>query len=79
VVSDERLDDECLEVAHAIAKNPPFTVQMFRRTFTRMVNPLVRASMQEESVAQTLVFASEDYAEFKAARAEGREPSYRGR
>jgi hypothetical protein len=30
-------------------------------------------------VAQTLVFASQDYAEFKAARAEKREPKYRGR
>jgi enoyl-CoA hydratase/carnithine racemase len=79
VVPDERLDAECLEVAHAIAKSPPFTVQMFRRTFTRMVNPAVRASMQEESLAQTMVFGSADYAEMKAARAEGREPVYRGR
>ncbi|MGH0037353.1 MAG: enoyl-CoA hydratase/isomerase family protein [Myxococcota bacterium] len=79
VVPDERLDEECLEVARAIAASPPFTVRMFRRTFDRMVNPMVRASMQEESVAQSMVFASEDYAERKAARAEGREPVYRGR
>ncbi len=79
VVPDDRLDDECLEVAHAIAANPPFTVQLFRRTFKRMIDPVVRASMQEESVAQVMVFESSDYAEMKAARAEGREPKYRGR
>jgi len=79
VVPDEKLDEECLEVARAISANPPFTVQMFRRTFDRMVNPLVRASMQEESIAQSMVFASEDYREMKAARAEKRDPVYRGR
>ena len=41
--------------------------------------PLVDRSMQEESVAQTLVFDSQDYAEMKQARSDGREPVYRGR
>ena len=79
VVPEAELDDTVMEIAQTIAKAPPFTVEMFRRTFTRLVNPDVRASLQEESVAQSLVFASEDYAEMKAARAEGREPKYRGR
>jgi hypothetical protein len=35
--------------------------------------------MQEEAVAQSMVFASEDYAELKQARAEEREPKYRNR
>ena len=56
-----------------------FAVKLFRRTLNRMVNPAVQASMQEESVAQSMVFASGDYQEMKAARAENREPSYRGR
>ena len=79
VVPDDELDDTVLEVAHTIAKAPPFTVRMFRRTLDRLATPLVDRSMQEESVAQTMVFASEDYAEMKKARAEGREPTYRGR
>jgi len=79
VVPEAQLDDTVMEIAQTIAKAPPFTVKMFRRTFTRLVNPDVRASLQEESVAQSMVFASEDYAEMKAARAEGREPRYRGR
>jgi enoyl-CoA hydratase/carnithine racemase len=79
VVPEAELDETVLEIARTIAKAPPFTVRMFRRTFARLVNPDVRASLQEESVAQSMVFASEDYAEMKAARAEGRAPSYRGR
>ena len=79
VVPDDELDETVMEIAQTIAKAPPFTVKMFRRTFTRLVNPVVQASLQEESVAQSMVFASEDYAEMKAARSESREPKYRGR
>jgi len=79
VVPESDLDATALEIAHAIAKAPPFTVQMFRRTLGRLATPLVDQSMAEESVAQSLVFASEDYAELKRARQEGREPRYRGR
>jgi enoyl-CoA hydratase len=79
VVPDERLDESCLQVAHEIARMPAFTVKMFRRTLGRLASPLVQASIQEEAVTQSLVQASSDYAEFKAARAEGREPRYRNR
>lgn len=79
VVPDEELDAAVMEVAQQIAAAPPFTVQMFLRTFRRMVNPAVRASFPEEALAQSMVFASDDYAEFKAARAEKREPKYRNR
>jgi enoyl-CoA hydratase/carnithine racemase len=79
VVPDAELDATALEMARTIASAPAFTVAMFLRTLRRMANPLVQQSMQEESVAQSLVFASQDYAELKAARAEKREPKYRGR
>ena len=36
-------------------------------------------SIEEEAVTQSMVFASRDYAEMKAARAEKRDPTYRGR
>ena len=52
---------------------------MFRQTLSRMATPLVDRSMQEESIAQSMVFASEDYAELKQARADEREPVFRGR
>ncbi len=79
VVPDEQLDAAALEIAHAIAKLPAFTVKMFRRTLGRMASPLVQQSIQEEAVTQSMVFASHDYAELKAARAESREPKYRCR
>jgi enoyl-CoA hydratase/carnithine racemase len=79
VVPDAELDETCLAMAHEIAKQPAFAVKMFRRTLARMANPLVQASIQEEAITQVLTQASDDYAEMKAARSEGRDPSYRGR
>jgi enoyl-CoA hydratase/carnithine racemase len=79
VVPDDQLDETALEVARAIARAPAFTVKMFLRTLRRMGDPLVRRSLQEEALTQSMVFASEDYAELKAARAANREPKYRGR
>jgi enoyl-CoA hydratase/carnithine racemase len=79
VVPDDRLDDAVLEIARQIAAAPPFTVAMFRRTLARLAHPAVRRSMEEEALTQSLVFASRDYAELKAARKEGREPRFTGR
>jgi enoyl-CoA hydratase/carnithine racemase len=79
VVPDERLDETALEMARAIAQAPELTVKLFLRTLRRIANPPVEHSLAEESLAQSLVFASDDYREFKTARAEKREPRYRGR
>jgi len=79
VVPDAELDATVLEMARAIAAAPEFTVEMFLRTLRRLANPVVIQSLAEESIAQAMVFASADYAEFKAARAEKRPPRYRGR
>jgi enoyl-CoA hydratase/carnithine racemase len=79
VVPDAELDATALEIARQIAAAPAFPITMFRRTLGRIANPLVRASLGEEALAQSLVFASHDYAEMKAARAERREPRYRNR
>jgi enoyl-CoA hydratase/carnithine racemase len=79
VVPDEKLDETALEIAHGIAKRPAFSVAMFRRTLGRMANPLVQRSLSEEALTQSMVFQSHDYREMKAARAEQREPKYRGR
>jgi len=79
VVPDEKLDETVLEIAHQIARAPAFTVKMFRRTLGRLVNPPVQRSIEEEALTQSMVFGSYDYREMKAARAEQREPIYRGR
>ena len=79
VVPDAELDETVMGMARAIAATPEFTVKMFLRTLRRLANPEVQASLGEEAVAQAAVFASSDYAEFKAAGKEERAPSYRGR
>ena len=79
VVPDADLDDTAMEIANAIASSSAFAVKMFRRTLSRMANPPVQRSIEEEAITQSLLFASGDYAELKAARAEQREPKYRGR
>jgi hypothetical protein len=43
-----------------------------------MGEPLVRASMAEELIAQTFINSSHDYAEFRAARGQKRAPRYTG-
>jgi enoyl-CoA hydratase/carnithine racemase len=79
VVEPERLDEEALAVAREIASRPPLAVKFSRAVLASLATPEVERSMHEEMLAQTVVFASEDYHELKAARAEGREPRFRGR
>ena len=72
LVADEaELDAVTMEMAET--RSPPapaFTVKMARRTLFSLGAAEVQRSIAEEAVAQSLVFASDDYAEMKAARAE---------
>ncbi len=80
LVDDEvTLDATALEIARAIAAAPAFTVKMARRTLTGLATAPVQRSITEEAIAQSMVFASADYAEMKAARAGERPAHYRGR
>ncbi len=79
VFSPERLDEEALALAHEIARRSPLAVKFSRAVLSSVATPAVEQSMHEEMLAQTVIFASEDYRELKAARTEGREPKFRGR
>jgi enoyl-CoA hydratase/carnithine racemase len=79
VVPEDELDATGLEMAHQIASLPAFAVKLFRRDLRRMALPLVRESMEEEAMSQAFLYTSDDYKEFKAAKAEGRDPVYRNR
>ncbi|MGH2727931.1 MAG: enoyl-CoA hydratase/isomerase family protein, partial [Actinomycetota bacterium] len=79
VVPPDALDDEALALAHEIAKRSPLAVKFSRAVLSGLATPEVERSMHEEMLGQTVVFGSEDYKELKAARAEGREPKFRGR
>ena len=52
---------------------------MARRNMRLLANRMVVDSIDEEATTQTLVFASQDYAEMKAAKSGNRAPKYRRR
>jgi len=79
VVPTEQLDEAVMAVAHEIARRSPLAVKFARGVLQSLGVDEVLRSMHEEKLAQTAIFASEDYAELKAARAEKREPKFRGR
>ena len=77
VVPRDELDTIAMEIAQSIAALPPLAVRAWRQNMNDIATPLVTKSLHDELVQQMLVYKSEDFAEFKAARAEKREPVYR--
>jgi enoyl-CoA hydratase len=78
VVELEMLDDTAMEMAAKIAAAPAVTVKLARRVIQHLSRPAVESSMEDELFFQTFINRSDDFAELKAARAEGRDPHYRG-
>lgn len=78
IVAEEDLTDTAMEMAAKVASAPAVTVKMARRVLGHLAEPEVRASMAEELIAQTFVNRSDDMAELRAAKAEGRQPRYTG-
>ena len=78
VVPREELDATAMEMAAKIASSSAVAVKMARRVISHLARPAVRASMEDELIFQTFVNRSDDMAELRAARAEGREPQFRG-
>jgi enoyl-CoA hydratase/carnithine racemase len=78
VVPEAELDATAREMAEHIATLPRATVKMAREVIRHLSVPGVRGSMSDEMVYQTFINRSDDFAEFRAARAEGRDPRYTG-
>jgi enoyl-CoA hydratase/carnithine racemase len=78
VVPADALDATVRDMAERIAAAPAVTVKMARRVLAHLAEPEVRSSMAEELIGQTFVNRSDDLAELRAARAEGRDPHYTG-
>ena len=78
VVTREELDDTAMEMALKIAASPAVTIKLARRVIQHLAQPEITTSMADELIYQTFLNKSEDYAEFRAARAEDRTPNYRG-
>lgn len=78
VVPPDDLDSTAMDMAAKVAAAPAVTVKMARRVIAHLGEAQVRSSMAEELIAQTFVNRSDDFAERKAAAAEGRDPKYTG-
>jgi enoyl-CoA hydratase len=78
VVPPGELDATVREMAEKIAAAPKVTVKMARRVIAHLAEPEIRSSMADELVYQTFINRSDDFAEMRAAREEGREPRYTG-
>jgi enoyl-CoA hydratase/carnithine racemase len=78
IVAPEKLDETAWEMAEKIAAAPTVTVKMARRVLQHLTEPGVRSSMADELIYQNFINKSSDFAEFKAARDEGRQPNYTG-
>ena len=78
VVAPDELDSTAFEMAERIAAAPAVSVKLARQVIRHLAQPQIRTSMADEMIYQTFVNRSDDFAEFKAAHAEGRAPGYTG-
>lgn len=78
VVPEAELDDVVRAMADQIAAAPAVAVKLARKVIAHQLRPAVRASMDDEMIYQTFLNRSDDFAEFRAARAEGRPGHYTG-
>jgi enoyl-CoA hydratase/carnithine racemase len=78
VVPADQLDATVRAMAEQIAATPAVAVKLARTVVAHQLRPAVRASMDDELIYQTFLNRSDDFAEFRAARAEGRPGHYTG-
>jgi enoyl-CoA hydratase/carnithine racemase len=78
VVPLEDLDAVCREAAEQIAAAPAATIKLARLIISHLSRPSIRASMDDELIYQTYLNRSDDMAELRAAREEGRPGNYTG-
>ncbi len=78
IVPADALEETVREAAESIAKAPAVTVKLAREIIRHLSLPQIRSSMQDELIYQTFINRSDDFAELKAAREEGRPPEFTG-
>ena len=78
VVPGAELVDTAWEMARRIAAAPTVAVRLARRVIRHLGEPELLESMADEEILQTFLNKSADFQEFRAARAEGRDPQYKG-
>jgi enoyl-CoA hydratase/carnithine racemase len=78
IVAPDELESTVREMAEGIAKAPQVTVKLTREVIRHLAQPQLRTSMHDELIYQTFINRSDDFAEGRSARAEGRPPEYTG-
>ena len=78
VVPADELDATAREMAEQVAKAPTVAVKLARQVIRHLAQPQLRSAMDDEMIYQTFLNRCDDFAELKAARAEGRDPRYTG-
>lgn len=73
------VDAKALEIAKSIAARTPMGVEIAKQLIDQMHNGAVVNGIRQELLAQTVLFATEDYQEARAALGEKRDPVFQGR
>jgi len=79
VVDADKLDDRAKELAARLAAAPPLAIAMAKQLVDQFAADQIQRGVRGELLAQTALFASEDYAEARAAFREKRSPRFTGR
>jgi len=78
IVPIDDLDATARDMAERVAAAPAVSVKMARSVIRHLAEPQIRTSMADEMIYQTFVNRSDDFAELRAARTEGRDPRFTG-
>ena len=78
IVALDDLDSTAREIAEQMASAPAATIKLARMIISHLSRPEIRASMDDELIYQTYLSRSDDMAELRAARSEGRPANYTG-
>lgn len=79
LVEPDELRETAMDLAGRLASKSPLALALAKQLVDHVDLADFRQTLDEELVAQTALFTSEDYQEARAARREGREPKFRGR
>jgi enoyl-CoA hydratase/carnithine racemase len=78
VVDDAELDARAFEIARKIAARPPIHLAMAKQLVDGVHGDQIRRGIREELVAITALYKTEDRLEARTARAEKRDPVFKG-
>ena len=77
IVTPGELDATVREMAEQVVKIPQVSVKLARRIIKRLGDAETIASIGDENLTQSVINASHDFNEWRAAHAEKRTPSYK--